>query len=305
MVDRVSTLSFQNTNLSYISERLSSLSEINRQISSGKKADSFVDLNGSVEQIVSYENRIARNEAYISNNIVIQSRLNAMNNSVEQLETITSTVLTLTIGGLSTVQNPGAIATLRGELDKVLDNLNIEVAGRFLFSGSRTDVQPIADPPTTLVPGTADASYYQGNSDNLIARVTDNSEITYGVAGDELAFQQLISGINTALDALENAPATGSGTAIAQLGQATDLLNNAKTNLAGVRAGINSNIILVEQATTQLERVNLSFKEALSEQVDTDIAEATIKLSADEVVLQATFSAFSRISSLRLTDFLN
>lgn len=304
MVDRVSSSSFHLQNLRNITDRFSSLNDLNRQISSGLKADSFVDLNGVVEQVSSFESRIARNENFITNNTIISTRLDATNESVSQLQEIAGEFRNLLINTTSQSEAGNLAQDSNATISRILDQLNIEIAGRFIFSGSRTDTQPVANPPTALVPGEVDSSYYQGNSDVLTARISDSAEINYGVPANDEAFQNLIAAVNAGIAAGEAADAGNAVERDRLRGVGIDLINEAITGLGNVRSSVNSNIITVDDAISRVERTNLIFQEALSAETDTDITAATIQLSADETVLQASFAAFSRISSLSLVDFL-
>lgn len=298
MTDRVSTLSLHNTNLRYMTNSFAELNDLNRQIASGKKYDNYIDLNGKVEQVSNYETQLKRIDSYIDNNSLITTRLNVMNNSLTQLQDI-ATSFKAEISSSSALNTEANLAENgRAAIEKILDQLNVKLTGRYLFSGSKTDIAPVTNPPVNDIIGVADTDYYNGNSDKLNARVTDNLTLEYGITGDDPAFQNLLAAVNTAISAGETNNQN-------QLQQAGTLLDQAITNLAQTRAKINSDMIIVADANTQHERTKLVFQDSLSQEVSTDIAEATIQLSANETILQATFSSFSRLSALRLVDFLN
>ena len=152
-------------NLTNITDRFASLNDLNRQISSGRIADTFQDLNGVVEQVSSFETRIERNENFIRNNDIVRTRLNATNDAIGTIQDILESFRsTISITNLS---DRGSTLEQNGEatIQQVLDQLNSQVAGRHLFAGSRTNIPPVSNPPVTLEAGVADANYYNGNSD--------------------------------------------------------------------------------------------------------------------------------------------
>lgn len=300
MVDRISTASLHKQNLASINDVFGELATLNKQISTGRKADNFVDLNGKVELVSGLESKLNKIDTYVSNNSVIVTRLEIMNNSISQLQDIARDFSSNLVLRRSAVGQAGFDfqQEANAALDKVIDALNVDVAGRYLFSGSRTNVEPVSRPiPELATDGQIDNSYYQGNSDVLSTRVSDSSEVKYGVTADELGFQQLIAAIKTAINADASSSSAG-------LDAAVNLVNASVESLASTRAKVNANTVIIRDTSTQHEQVKLVFSEALANEVDTDIAEASIKIASNETILQATYSTFARLSNLRLSDFL-
>lgn len=300
MVDRISTASLHKQNLASINDVFGQLTALNKQISTGRKAHSFTDLNGKVELVSGLEGKLKKIDTYIQNNNIAVTRLEVMNNSISQIQDIASdftssiTLRRSLVGASGFDFQQEALAAL----DKIADALNVDVAGRFLFSGSRTNTEPVTTPiPDLSTIGEIDNSYYQGNSDILRTRASDSAEIDYGVTADDLGFQQLIASIKTAIEA-DN---TNSN---ARFEEAINLINSAVDNIASTRARVNANTVLIKDHNTQHEQIKLVFREALANEVETDIAEASIKIASNETILQATYSTFARLSNLRLSDFL-
>lgn len=301
MVDRVSTASLHRQNLSDMQNMFSQLADLNKQISSGRIADNFADLNGSVERISGLETRTRKAESYISSNDLIETRLNLMNQSIEQLQQVAQDFAS----SLTLRRNPAAergfdfTQNAEATLTVIVSQLNINVEGRYLFSGSKTDTAPVATPVPNLVEtGVADSGYYNGDTVQLTARISDSFEIQYGVTADDSAFQNLIAAVKTGI-------AGDSADDDSILGEAVGLINAAIEDLAVTRAKVNSNILAVQDATDQHESLNLFWKEGLSDEIDTDIAAASIRVATNETILQATFQTFARLSELSLTRFLN
>jgi len=185
-------------------------------------------------------------------------------------------------------------------LNNIEDQMNVSVEGRYLFSGSKTSTPPITDLTSIAIttPGVAEDNYYNGNSVKISARVSDAFEMQYGVTGDNIAFQNLISGIKTAIsgDAANNTQT---------LQQAFQMVTDAVDGLATVRAEVNSNMASLNSVNEQHQNLRLYWKEAISIETDTDIAEASILVAANQTLLQASFQTFASLSRLRLTDYLN
>lgn len=300
-INRVATSSMHQQNLKDISLDQQNLAKLNKQISSGLKASNYAELNGAVERVSGYESKLSAIKTHLSNNNSIEARLNVMDQSVTQLQDIAEDFASL----IAMRRNPATAnglnfqAQAKALMASAAQTLNISVEGRYLFSGSKTDTPPIATPvPSNTTVGVSDANYYRGNSDVLNARVSDSLEIPYGITGNDQAFQDLFSAINTALQG-------DAGNSDAILQKAVDQINAAVDGLASVRAGIGSQISNLQDVNEQHEQLQVYWKQAVSNDTSTDIAEASIQLATDQTVLQATFQAFANLSRLRLTDFLN
>ncbi|MGB1540081.1 MAG: hypothetical protein ACPG80_03910, partial [Rickettsiales bacterium] len=176
--------------------------------------------------------------------------------------------------------------------------LNTNQEGRYLFGGSRTDVPPVPEPiPSTAVPGVPDDIYYQGNSEELTARIQENYEMVYNVRADDPAFQQLFAAISLGID---GDASDSSGV----LAEAQQLAGDAIESLIAVRARVQQNMVNVEEVSERHVQLNLYWKGVTEEISKTDILSASTEIALNEAILQASFSSFARLNELRLTDFL-
>jgi flagellar hook-associated protein 3 FlgL len=300
MSDRVATLTSHGQTLRSIAAGQKSLAKVTQQISSGKKASTFNELNGVLERVIGNESKLSRIDNYVQNNKSVVTRLQVMNKSIDQvqkaLEEFAGNV-TLRQGATSGTQmNFQGLA--KDKLDKIKAAMNVNIEGRYIFGGTKTDVKPISNIISLSESGVVDDDYYQGNSEVLSVRVSDENDITYGINADDEAIATAITAILTAMDI--DADDNGQ----TDFSAAVNLINDAKVQLASLRANINTNITSIETTNNEHESLKIYWKEALAGDLDTDIAEASIKLSADQTVLQATYQTFALTSKLKLTDYL-
>jgi flagellar hook-associated protein 3 FlgL len=186
----------------------------------------------------------------------------------------------------------------RALMEALAAQLNTAQEGRYLFSGSRTDTQPVITPvPGSATPGVPDDLYYQGNDSNLTARVQETFEITYNVRANESGFQKLFAAMNLGLQG----DANGSE---GVLQEATTLVTEALDEIISLRAKVQQNIVNVEEINERHEQLNLYWKGVNEKVIKTDILSVSTEVAMGEAVLQASFSSFSRLNQLRLTDFL-
>lgn len=299
MVDRISSSALNLNSLRYINDTSVRLSKLNIQVSSGNKAQTFSEISGAVERVSGFQEQVSRIDNYLSNNIVVSTRLNATNNSLDQVQQVAQEFLSnAALYNPSTQNSYDLVAAGQSALNRIQDALNVTVSGSYVFSGSNTTQSPISDINAPLTAsGVADDNYYTGDNITLSARISDSFELQYGVQANDPALQNLISGIRTAMQG-----ATDNNLAMVRSGQS--LVEDSKTQLATLRAEVNTNITSLESVNDQHRQLKVFWNESLSNDLDTDIAEATIKVTENETILQASFQVFARLSQLKLTDFL-
>lgn len=304
MVSRISTYTYQQNLLNDYTSVQSNLANLQRQVSSGKKASVFQELNGNVERINAMEAQLGEIDQYTSSNSQISSTLQTMGNATDQIQNITDDVIKLltTAQGATQAQYPIFAQQLQDMLSNVAGLLNTSVAGRYVFSGGKTDTRPVIEPvPSSYSIGIPDSGYYQGDSEVMTARVSNGFLMNYGVKADAQGFQDIIAAINTAITGLGGNNSTPNQTLIKT---AFSLANTAADEINGIKAGINANVASVNEANDFLASTKAYLLGIYNENTNTDLAAASTEIATDQSVLQASFQAFARISSLNLADFL-
>jgi flagellar hook-associated protein 3 FlgL len=298
--NRVSTLAQHQSVLNNVSKVQSELSTLQRQISSGKKANTFSELDVRVEVVNAVESKIRKAEQYQDSNNLIVSRLETTNGAVNGLIDVVTEIRRVmqTARSATTPQYPIFIQTLKNNMSVAAGLLNTNVGGQYIFSGSQTNVQPVTVPvPEPYESGTPDAGYYNGDSVALDAQLSDSLSIEYGVRADDDTFQSLFAAIHLAIEGMELEDDT-------KIAAAIDLIAGSNDGLLGLQAKVNTNITIVNASNDQHAATVPYLQEFLSKDTDTDIVSATTKAAIDETVLQATFQVFARVSGLKLVDYL-
>ncbi|HIP78175.1 MAG TPA: hypothetical protein EYH07_06905, partial [Kiloniellaceae bacterium] len=175
---------------------------------------------------------------------------------------------------------------------------------RYLFAGSQTDspavdLTDVAYTPQAGLPGvfTADFDYYQGDTLGLTVRTDETFETTYGITADEPAFEEM-------LRALSYMDYAGANTDVAVLTQAYTMMKSAVDGLSDIRGRIGASSKVLESASSGHDDYLTYATNLVSTLEDVDVAEATTRLAQDEVQLQGSYLAISRISDLSLLNYL-
>ncbi len=299
---RISTFTFSNrlnaNNLRVQQE----LSDIQLQMSSGKKSSSFKGISSDVQRLLNVESNLARVETQNIVAATTQSRINTMFSTMGAMldlaNNFAQTLAQNLSGQFATPADLQAIASNSEESLAAL--LNVNLGGRYLFSGSEVDVPPVDlnDPLYTPqpFPSVANTSYYQGDNIQQSSTVADGYDVAYGVEADDIGFERLLRAMNLAA----NNPAN---TAAVQ--EALQLVNLAVDDIAAIRTDISSKATLIEaQVQNNNDEVGL-LKDVVSSIEDVDLADASVQLTLYQTQLEASYSTTARTIRLNLFDFIN
>lgn len=298
-IQRVSTYSVHQNTLNDVMRTQSNLVDLQGQISSGSKTSRFDGLGTQVEHFVSLESKIGKASNYIEDNNVIQSRVNTqrtiMDGIIQTVDDIQNLiVLRRSANTDDTLQFSLQLNSMRRRISEML---NTSFEGRYLFGGTDTSSPPVPDDPTTLAAGIPDSSYYQGSTEDVVARLDDNIEMNYATRADNECFQKIFAAIYQALSA--SATSTDSN-----LEGAHDLINQGLDDLIAEKTRLDANSVSIDTITIRHQDLQLYWQGVRDNLINTDIVAASTEVAIDQAVLQASFQSFASVNRLRLVDFL-
>lgn len=297
-LQRVSTYSLHQSTLGDVTRVQSNIAQLQQQISSGKKTDRFDGLGSQVEHFVSLEEKIARAQNYTEKNSLILARVNTtrvvLDDIIELVDDMEDLVLAARSGAASGGLNYDV--QMNAMRDRFSEMLNTSFEGRYIFGGTRTNAPPIGDNPATSVPGFPDSFYYEGSSEDVVARLDDNIEINYGVRADADGFQKVFAALTLTAD--DPLPSD------AKLEDAYILIQDGIEDLISEQTRVSSNMVAIENINVRHQELELYWKGITESAINTDIVAVSTELAIDQTVLQAAFQSFASLNRLRLVDFL-
>jgi flagellar hook-associated protein 3 FlgL len=303
---RVANFAQHQLTQSYAMRTQSSLAERHIQIASGKQAQSYSSIAGQASELVNVERSVARSTQFSRNIDQALTRLGIMESSVGAMVGRATEVLAILASAMSgenisDVPLEEFATTFLAEIESLL---NTQHENRYLFAGSQTnnpavDLSDAAYTPQAGLPGlfTADFDYYQGDSLQLAVRSGETFETTYGITADEPAFEEM-------LRAFSYMSYAGANQDSAVLEQAFTMMKSAVDGLSDIRGRIGASSKVLESAKSGHEDYLTYASNIVSTLEDIDVAEATTRLAQDEVQLQASYLALSRISEMSLLNYL-
>lgn len=296
-VSNVSTFSSLQNLLQNMSQAQNTLNTDQIAISSGEKSQTFDGISSSVEQLTAVNAQVARLNDYQQSNSVVVSQLQTTNTTLGQIEQIATSIKSLIASQMSGTASSASFQQQLTALQQSLTSeLNGTFEGNYIFSGTATNTPPIKSPlPNPTAIGTPDTTYYQGSAQDSTIRIADNNTITNSVRADDPSFQDLYAGIALALQ---------SGATSQTLSSAENLVSTGIQGVIALQSTVNGNIVNVQQVDTQNQALQTYFTGLTTNITQSDTVSLSAQVAQDQTVLEASFEAFSRISSLSLANYL-
>jgi len=189
-----------------------------------------------------------------------------------------------------------AIASLRGLGGEGPPLLNIENVGNGSITITETGTGDLLAKLGMEKMGNPrpDADYYMGDHQIMDLRVDDKYAVSYGILGDNPAFQKLIQGLGIA-KSTENQEA---------LTVALGFINDAINELPNVQGQIGLDIANVERFEERHQDFKVFAAQAISDIETVDVPLTLAEVSQYTTALQASFISISRAADLSLANYL-
>lgn len=144
----VSNLAVQNAMRMTIQQGQLEVIKLQQEVTTGKYADSGVELGSSTSRSVSLKNELERLENLKDTNAVVTQRLSASQMSLETMRTAAeqiNTTLIATLGNDDATRLSIAKTDINGALSSFSAAANVQFNGEFLMSGINTDIKPLTE----------------------------------------------------------------------------------------------------------------------------------------------------------------
>jgi len=300
-IGRISTFALHQATLRDAINTSATLADLQGQLSSGLKSRTFEGIADQTEQYLSLDNKISRVQLYQNNNKLVTTRMDTTNTILDQsIETVTSLKnLILQRRNATNAETMAFPEQLDGLWKSLVGQMNTTLEGRYIFSGTRTD-SPAVDAdtfPTLQVSGVPDQGYYQGSNDNVTVHADDNVDITYNVRANSPGFQKVFAALAMAKQGHAN-------TNDDDLKKAFDLAAEGLQDIISEQAKVNANKVSIEQITDRQKSLQLYWQGLKEDISNADIVAVSTQVAINQGLLQASFQAFAKITSLNLSQYL-
>lgn len=279
------------------------------QLSSGKLVSKPSDDPLLVGKIMSMDNNIAQNQQYNSNiSDTIgwtKTQDTALGDATKSLQRIKDLIIYGANGTQSDIDREAISAEIKMTVDGLVDILNTNFDGRYVFGGQKTLSKPFSMNDEGILT-------YNGDENNVsreisqgvvVDLITDGSRIIND--GDENLgdlLNQVVQTLNMEglteeekLEAFEKL--TGEGGLLGKIESGTDNVVRVRTQIGAIHNRL-------ESAEERNKSENLNLKELLSEKEDIDLAEKYMEFMVMKATYSASLSIGAQILQPSLLDYL-
>lgn len=296
--------SFFNRSLAQMADLRSGIERTRSQIATGRKIE-----RGSQDPVAAAQLRsVARREALAAvegdNAARLGQDLGAAAGEVQAVTAVLQRARELAVQAASTATGADGRRAIAFELEQLGQELfsrsnAVSLTGETLFAGQSTGAAFTRDAAGNVTyTGTPESGAVPVAPGTAIERGLPGSEVfEFDLGGSPSSAFAVLGALTTALQGGAGDPVAAAGASLAGIDAALDSANRA-TTILGTR------MAWVEQVETQQADRRVALAERRSRVGDTDIAEAIARLQQSLTALEASQSAFARVSSLTLFDAL-
>jgi len=273
-------------NLGSIYEELNKANEIT---TTGKRINNLSDDPVGLTQTLNIRSTLASIEQMGRNISHGNSWLTASESALTNVQNIITDTKALCVqmasGTIGSDQRASSAETVQNMLDEIISLANTDVAGNYIFAGSKTDTIPFNQDGT-----------YNGNNNPFTIKISHNSAVEVGSDGEAVfgtVFDTLID-LKTALQSND----------VGGIQDAIDKLDIHFDDISSKISDVGSKMNRMEIKDKIFQDLNFSNTERLSKIEDADIAEAVMNVKAAELTYQAALASSAKVMTLTLVDYL-
>ena len=307
------------------------IQRLNQELATGQAADLTKHLGGSYAELTGIERNMRLLEGYAINITEATQVTDVMQTRLEQVSTLTTDFS----GDLITSLSSGSLATQDAFVQEaklhfttVVETLNSQSAGRFLFSGDATNTPALIDADAILAeldtvlsgatshadiesridlwfadPGGFEAFAYTGGSAPLSGfRMSETSKVTVDIRANAGPIKEILAGFATVI-ASDAAVLSLEDQKELRQKSATDLMT-AQEGLVGLQAELGLAQEQIEKWTVQTNMSRTALDYAKGALLSVDPYERATELEAAQFQLESLYTVTVRLSQLSLVNFL-
>lgn len=299
---RVATIPLQRTMSDAIQRAQEKLALTQTQLSTGKKASTFADLGTESVRNLSAHSLLARQEAQSTVSKRVGTTLSLYEANMEGIQSAASDLRTSLMNAVGTGDSAGLQEAIQTAFDQFRTSLNASEGGTPLFGGSQTDQAPFSVDTLAQAAATPGSAAFHNDTVRANARVADGVDVSYGIGASEIG-----ASLYEAFRSLGAGGDIGAQPTAAQLDAIKKAVSQLDTGLGDLRAVNAENGRKQNQVDTLASRGEdraLVLKGVIQDNEDADLGQVAIDLSQQKSVLEASYSVFSQLSGLNLTNYL-
>lgn len=298
---RVTQLMFIDRTLQDLRRQFNRVFEFEQQLATGYRVNRPSDDPIDARRAVNIKIEIAQLTQFLGNITDARPQLDDTETALQNTVDVLQRVRELTVQGSNGTNSQEQLDAIATEINQLLEETlvlsNSQSVGRYIFSGTRTKTIAFAE---TRVAGEIATVTYQGNLEAINIAISESAQVKINVDGQS-AFQggtDIFATLISIRDELRAGnQASLSTTRLAEVDGAIEQLLLRQADL-----GANSNRL--DRVIGVTEDGVVSQQILLSEKIETDFADATLRYNNSLNALQAALNASARVLQPTLLDFI-
>ncbi len=273
-------------NLSNCTQEMNKANEI---VSTGKRINNLSDdpvgltqalnVRSAISNIEQMQRNISLGNSWLASS---ESALTHVQDIISETKALCVQMASATVGSAQRLSAAGTVENMR---DEIISLANTNVAGSYIFAGSKTDTTPFGSDGT-----------YNGNNNAFTVKIGKDVTVEVGSDGDAV-FGNIFSTMANLKTALETNNVGGIQDAISNLDVDFD-------HISAKISDVGSKMNRMDVKEKIFQDLNLANTDRLSKIEDADLAEAIMELKARELAYQAALSSSAKIMTLTLIDYM-
>lgn len=302
----VSTIEQQNQMLQYLQQLQSQATNLESQISTGVKTQTYSGIAPQAAQAVDLQATQSLQQDYINNIGTVSTRIQVMNLAMQNIQTVATNFENMLANDAYSTSGASIQQTAQQLLVELGSYLNTQDGSRYVFSGNKTSTPTFSATglpnPGSLASNVA-AAYYGGDNGVAAATVDTNTTVPYGVDGNNAAFEQIVRVLN--FFANDATPLSQSNpTDVANVNTGQQMLANASLQVEQLIATAGQQQADFKQLSTAHQNAITLANNTLNNIQQVDSATAITELNTIQNQLQASYQTINVIQSLSLSKYL-
>jgi flagellar hook-associated protein 3 FlgL len=304
---QISTLSAYTSIISNLLQAENQQNQADVEVSSGKVASDLEGFGTNAEALTSAQQLQTRVNGYVQTATNVSAQLSAQDSALTEVSDAGQDARQAIADAVASGSANGLMVSLQSAYSQVVDGLNTQYNGAYLFSGGNVNTAAVSVQQLGNLDPTSLSGVFQNDQLAQSAQMNETTTLTTGFLASNIAtplFQafQALQAINNGSDG----PLTGTLTT-AQQTDLTNLLQTFDSANSGMTETVAQNGLLQNQVTelqTAQTQRQTDITTTIGNMANADMGQASANLSQAQTALQASARVFESLQSTSLLNYL-
>ncbi len=303
---RVASFAQSQSLLTASLKRQADLSEAQTQVTTGKKSTQYAGYAPKVSALTSARAAKVTAETHVSVNKQLSTRLDITSQQISRIYEAAQSIKESVLNAVANGQSSGTVVSLDADTKTVINALNSEFDGQYIFGGARGTQKPVTVQSLgDLVPLTTGADAFQNDTLKASISVSDGVDVQFGQLADEIA-SPLIDSLRRLAQLNATTPLDGQLSPAQETALKNELaaLDGAIKQIVDQQSVLGITAKKVEDYGIEAQTRADGLEKFVSDIEDVNIAEALTRLNNDQTALQASYKVTGELSKLSLLNYI-